>query len=479
MNILKAYAYGQKMLGMNARNLSYIKPYNTKKAISLVDNKIHFKTALEKAGIPTPKLLGKMTTRDDLNNFDFESLPKSFVLKPTAGFGGEGIMVLFGEHKVRNANQERLWVKTRETKLSETDLRNHVKNILDGTYSRTNTPDSALFEERIKINKLFRPYAYKGIPDIRVIVFNRIPIMAMLRLPTRESDGKANVHQGGIGVGIDIATGVTTHAITKNTFIDTVPQTRLPLSGIRIPYWETILDISVRTTDITGLGFAGIDIAHDRDQGPVILEANARPGLSIQLANKAPLKERLEKVASLKTHSIKRAIRVAKDLFGGEIEEEVEEITGRSVIGLRDTITLYSVHEQEKQVKMKVDTGADSSSIEQDLIWKLGLGQVFQEFEDLKIKENTLEKSPIARKKYINSLNKQLKNNPHRLLEKVQIIKSGNGISLRPYIKIRVKLENQEFQSVCSITDRSHLDYPFLLGRTDMKRFLIDPRKTS
>jgi len=37
--------------------------------------------------------------------------------------------------------------------------------------------------------------------------------MAMLRLPTKESGGKANLQQGAIGLGIDMASGVTTSAV--------------------------------------------------------------------------------------------------------------------------------------------------------------------------------------------------------------------------------------------------------------------------
>jgi len=39
--------------------------------------------------------------------------------------------------------------------------------------------------------------------------------MGELRLPTKDSSGKANLHLGGIGVGIDMGTGVTTTAIHK------------------------------------------------------------------------------------------------------------------------------------------------------------------------------------------------------------------------------------------------------------------------
>jgi len=43
-----------------------------------------------------------------------------------------------------------------------------------------------------------------GLPDIRVIAYNMVPVMAMMRIPTKESGGKANIHGGACAVGIDI-----------------------------------------------------------------------------------------------------------------------------------------------------------------------------------------------------------------------------------------------------------------------------------
>lgn len=214
------------------------------------------------------------------------------------------------------------------------DLKSHIENILDGTFSLSNKPDIAFFEERLKLLKLFKPYTWKGIPDIRIIVFNRVPVMAMLRLPTKDSGGKANLQLGAIGVGVDMANGTTTSAIVgKGRLIEYVPETRLLLSGLKIPRWKDILTMAVKAQEISGLGFLGADVAIDRDAGPVILELNARPGLSIQLANMAGLKERLERVKGVKIKSVDHGVRVGMNLFGGEIEENIEGLSGKRVIG--------------------------------------------------------------------------------------------------------------------------------------------------
>ena len=199
--------------------------------------------------------------------------------------------------------------------VSESDLRNHIQNILDGSFSRTNTPDIAFFEERIKISKVFKPYSYKGMPDVRVIVYNGVPVMAMLRLATKESEGKANLQLGGIGCGIDMATGVTTSSVQgKSRIIEYLPQSRLSLRGIKIPYWDRILEMAVLAQKASRLGYLGADVAIDRDRGPVFLELNARPGLSIQIANLDGLLSRLQRVEGLKVKSVSHGIKLAKNL---------------------------------------------------------------------------------------------------------------------------------------------------------------------
>jgi hypothetical protein len=297
--------------------------------------------------------------------------------------------------------------------------------------------------------------------------------MAMIRIPTKESDGKANLHLGGIGIGIDMATGVTTNAIMRERFIDTIPGTEISLSGIRIPYWNTILDIAIRTADITKLGFTGIDIAIDRDAGPVVLEANARPGLAIQIANLAPLKERLQKVKGLKVKTVKRAIRLAKDLFGGEIEEEIEEITGRQVIGLIEEITLFGKDDQQQKVQAKIDTGAGKTSIDENLAIALGYGDVLHHMQTFNIK-------PVLSLDEINTLSKKKiwkKIEEHPDIVGVSKVRSSHGYSYRPIIYIKVKVGDEIFETKANIIARQDLKYSIILGENSLKRFIIDPRK--
>lgn len=459
-----------KILGMNARNLKYIRPSNRKKAKLLADNKILCKRILKKGDVAVPGLIAKIRTVEELDNFDWNSLPSSFALKPNRGFGGGGILVVYGKSKRRPD----AWIKADGSLITIDDLKAHIRNILDGSFSLSNTPDTAFFEERLKLLKLFKPYSFKGIPDIRVIVYNKVPVMAMLRLPTRESNGKANLQQGAIGVGIDLANGVTTSAVQgKSKMIDYVPGTRMLLSGIRIPFWKDILRLAVKAQEISGLGFLGADIAIDNERGPVILELNARPGLSIQIANLAGLKERLERVKGITIKTLERGVRVGMNLFGGEIEEELEEISGRKVIGTVEKVKLIGKDGKEVEVEAKIDTGAYSSSIDIDLAKELGFEDVLNYFNSLELpkdfgREDVGKIEEGLRKQYLGK---------HPDLEDITVIYSSHGVSIRPKIRISFVLDQREISARVNIAGRGELKKQMLVGRINLGKFLIDVNK--
>ncbi len=423
----------QLILGINARNIKYLKPSRTRKGISVADNKLLTKELLRKFGLPILPTYDIIKNRQELNNFNWQKLPKSFALKPNRGLGGAGILIVYGKSK----KEPNCWIKADRSKVRIADLRNRIMNILDGGFSITNLPDIAFFEERLKVTKLLKPYCYRGNPDIRIIVYNHIPLMAELRLPTKESNGRANLHRGGIGVGIDMGSGITTTAIQFNKLIDYVPGTRLSLKGIKIPFWLNILELAIQAQIISKIGFLGVDIAIDREKGPIILELNARPGLSIQIANLAPLEERLRRVSGLKIKTINKAIRVAQDLFGGEIEEELEEISGRKVIGINEPIEIIDFEGKHYPTLAKIDTGAYRTSICQELASRLGLKRI------------------IDYKK----------------------VKSALGIEERPIVEFSFILDKKLVSTEAFLAKRSEMKYDIIVGRKDLKQYLIDPAK--
>jgi hypothetical protein len=298
--------------------------------------------------------------------------------------------------------------------------------------------------------------------------------MAMLRLPTKASGGKANLQQGAIGVGIDITTGTTTTAIIKkNKVIEYIPGTRLLLSGLKIPYWNDILKLAVSSQEVSGLGFLGADIAIDKINGPTIIELNARPGLSIQIANMAGLKERLKKAQGIKIKTVEKGVRVGKDLFGGEIEEELEEISGRKVIGTVEKVKLIGKDGKELEVEAKIDTGAYSTSIDTELAKKLGLENLLNYFSTLDLpqdfnRENIKQIEENLRKKYVGQ---------HPDLADITAVYSSHGVSLRPKVSIKIILDNTEIYTQVNIAERQDLKRDILIGRKNLGKFLIDVNK--
>jgi alpha-L-glutamate ligase-like protein len=275
------------ILGMNARNSDFILKYNPRKNYPLVDDKILTAGLAAAHDIPTPPIYDIVEFPSQTIDFAERVRPHSeFVVKPAKGSGGGGIIVIAGR-------QDSGFVRASGKIMSVSDMRYHLTNTLSGLYSLGGQTDRAIVQYRVHPDAFFSSMTTGGVPDIRVIVFLGVPVMGMLRLPTRESDGKANLHAGGIGVGVSVATGETTHGVYRGDPILVHPDTNAPITGRVIPHWDAILGMASRFYDMTGLGYLGVDIVIDRDKGPMMLEVNARPGIAIQVANRRGLKERL------------------------------------------------------------------------------------------------------------------------------------------------------------------------------------------
>ncbi|MFK8015670.1 MAG: alpha-L-glutamate ligase-like protein [Gammaproteobacteria bacterium] len=284
------------VVGINARNAEYIMRYNERKLYPLVDDKLQTKALALDAGMAVPELYHVLRTQRDVQQLEsMLSGLEDFVMKPARGSGGDGIVVISGvTPKGLRRHDGRI--------MSFGEARYHASTTLSGQYSLAGIPDHMMVEYRVRFDPLFEKVAYQGIPDIRIIVFMGYPVMSMVRLPTRMSDGKANLHQGAIGVGIDIATGITSSGSWGNDIVSEHPDTGFAIAGLTIPDWNEILLLAARCHDITGLGYLGVDIVLDKDRGPLILELNARPGLNIQIANATGLGGRLRHIEAKTTH---------------------------------------------------------------------------------------------------------------------------------------------------------------------------------
>jgi alpha-L-glutamate ligase-like protein len=450
---LKQY---RQFLTKNERNKVYLRK-NSAEGRSIADSKYRTKRRLSKAGVSVPKLIARFKNAEEWDKFDWSRIEENIVIKPVSGYGGEGILII--RKKLRNGDF--LLVNGRTMSLEEIKL--HGGDILGGKYSLHGNFDSIIIEERVKIHPMFLNYTKSGTPDIGVVVYNHVPVMAFLRIPTEKSGGKANLQQGGYGLGVDLATGITTFGIVgKGEYVKKIYDFRkkrmIKVNGIKIPFWKEVLETAVKSQRaIPGLGFMRVDVVLDKEDGPKVLEVNARPGLSIQLCNKAGLKRRIEKIDDINVRSDEHAISLAKYLFGEKFSDKVAEKEKAKTIqpleiikmkiprGFKPDLQKSPILKQGKnrvvEVRAKVDTGAFRSSIDRSLAERLGL--------------LSTEKVLYFRH-YKSSLGKHKD---------------------RPVIGVTFWVQGKKVVTAVNVADRNKLRTKFLLGRKDLEGFLISAKK--
>jgi len=310
------------VLGLNERNSDFIMRLNPRRLYPRVDDKVLTKELALDAGMAVPELYGVIRNQGEAKEFSgIVEQRDSFVIKPAQGSGGDGILVVTGRsHRKRNTFR-----LASGTLISENEIKHHISNIVGGQYSLSGNPDKALIEYCVRFDPVFAEVSYQGVPDVRIIVYRGYPAMAMVRLPTRASDGKANLHQGAVGAGVDMSLGETLTGVLDNEIVDDHPDTGALIAGLRIPQWEFILQSAARGYDVTELGYLGVDMVIDRDLGPLILEMNARPGLNIQIANCTGLATRIaliDEIAKADAKPAERA-RVARREFPAERQTSI------------------------------------------------------------------------------------------------------------------------------------------------------------
>lgn len=433
------------VLGLNSRNHLYTSVYNTKKAKITANSKLLTKKILRESKVRVPETYAVINSMEALEKFDFLKLPTDFVVKPNNGLGGQGIIVI--EKRGEYAGE---WIDSTGEMWRVDDLRLHMADILAGRYSMDDVSDIAYIEERVRVHPVFSKYSYHGTPDIRVIVFNKIPIMSYVRLPTEESGGRANLFQGAAAVGIDIATGITTYGIHHAKAVEFFPGTRRKLANIQIPQWEEILETAIAASEAIGLGYMASDIVLQTISSnqkseirntkemevavPMVLEVNAQPGLKIQIANRSGLRERLARVKGLKIVSPRHGIRVASALFADP--KLVERGLGRKTVSEIEEVVVMGHNGKREVVRAKIDTGADGSSIDRVLAEELGL----------------LEADNILYYDYF---------------------RNALGRKKREIVGVTFVMAGRKIKTQISIADRSRLRTKMIVGRRDLKQFAV------
>ncbi|MDH5784073.1 MAG: alpha-L-glutamate ligase-like protein [Chromatiales bacterium] len=276
------------VLSMNRRNLGYVYPHNARCDFPVANDKLLCKEILQPLGVPLAKthysyryFYELRTLAEDLKGLD------EFVIKPASGSAGNGIIVIVG----REGDE---WLGISGKRYSLEAIQRHLSDIIFGVFSFDNN-DAAIIEERVVQHEVMERLYDRGLADVRIILFKHEPVLAMSRVPTHASDGKANLHQGAVGLGIALESGRCTHAMLQGVPIEKHPDSGTVLIGVEMPFWSEILSHSRHIAEAVPLKYLGIDIAIGKS-GPVLLEINARPGLEIQNVNRQAMRPLLEAI---------------------------------------------------------------------------------------------------------------------------------------------------------------------------------------
>ena len=348
------------ILWINARSLKYIKTFNGKVARQLADSKLKTKEFLKKRGVNVPQTLQIITKHEEVNDELVAALEAPFVVKPNNGFGGKGILVVDNKDHAGN------FTTNTGDVYSPKRLQVHLMNVLDWFFSLSGNRDKAMIEKKIILDKDIALLGKYGLPDLRIILFNMVPVMAMIRIPTEKSWGKANLHSWACAAGIDIGTGRLTYVVQNSKQIKSIPWIGNVI-GIKLPDWDKALELAVTVQYVTNIQYLWCDVVLDEVEGPLLLEMNIRPGLEVQVVNNAPLHTRLKKVEWIEVNSVEKWVRLWRDLFSGDLEERVKSITWKNVLWIREYVMLERKEKKYKYIA-EIRPSVEENYIDEDFV---------------------------------------------------------------------------------------------------------------
>lgn len=366
------------LLGQNARNLNYILEHNDEDSKILADSKLKTKDFLSKKWISVSPSIAIVKDIIELDSFDFFSLPLPFVIKPNQWYWGKWIIII-------DKIEDEFFIWNDNTKYSQLDLKKHSEEILQWFYSLSWNRDKVIFERKIVLHHSVELLWKYWLPDVRIIVFNLVPVMAMLRVPTQNSKWKANLHMWACWVWIDIWTWKLTNINQFGKSIKSIPWI-WDVRNIELPFWQEILLLASKVQNVTSIWYVWCDIVLDDIKWPLLLEVNVRPWLEIQVVNRIPLFERLKKVENIKINSVVKAVRLARDLFGWDIEGKIQNISWKKVLWNKEYITILIQDNPIKSIRV-IKTNKDSNYVDTRYL-----------FEDLKIDKSKIKNDTIKLK---------------------------------------------------------------------------------
>lgn len=436
------------VLGMNARNLLYIQKFNPNKKIKLVNDKYKTKKLLENRWIPVPNTYFLISSYDQIANINFDKISRGeFVIKPNKwsqwnwitivqdfrvsnpdsnilnkkklkysffhdileqylniskrdGLGNAYSYVSSIFYKIQSLGQKnlsdkypdlfkyeyRVWKK----RLDWFSLYTKFYNILQWEYNAKRTKDKILIEEKMNPWKVFDEFCKYGLADIRVILFNLVPILAMIRIPTEMSGGKANLAQWWIACGLDLITGrIISLTMWKSgeTYTKDFPEEYKSRQGLKIPFWNEILHFSANAQYFINIGYIGIDRVITTT-GPKVLEVNGRAGMEIQNISQTWLRNIMYKIEDLDIDNPEKWIEICKALFTktktADLENKTVYLSQSGVIKIGS-----GKDQQEFDAIVNIDTTKKKNYIWPDFLSEIGgIKEFGLEIEDSDIYEN-------------------------------------------------------------------------------------------
>lgn len=374
------------ILWINKRNNTYIKEFNPQKGIRLANNKNQTKKFLIQRGIPVPQTLFHFKSRQSWLSFNFNDFHNpTFVIKPNKGSKWTWIFVIKEWRKSsinnnkdnkKNSNLSKIinWINVlfqREEKIldswyefliwntwiTEQELKKEVVGIFDGKYSSTNRADTIILEDRLIPWPWFEEFCEYGLADMRVILFNLVPIIAMLRMPTKESWGKANLAQWGIGLWLDIVTGKITSLYRRwQSYTNEFPSEWKHFKNKKIPYWQEIIQYSANAQYFVNIWYLWMDRVITK-KWPKLLEINARAGLEIQNITGKPLLSIMKKIEDIDVTTPNKWIEISKSLFS---DEHISEFKEQHIVYLSQTgKLLYQKENKKRGLPITITVGID------------------------------------------------------------------------------------------------------------------------
>ena len=448
------------ILWNNARNLLYIRKFNNKKAIRLANNKLETKNFLSERGIPFAKTYWIISNRNELYDFDFWFLPKkTFVIKPNQGSKWAWIFIVKNiskqekieqkeenlTNKIQKIRSKIIPYKTIPTNKKEIyhignketndpTFRRYLLDIIDGKYSMTMGWDKVIIEEKLLPWELFKEFCERWLADIRVIVFNLVPIATMIRVPTKYSNWKATLAQWWLGLWIEIWTGKITSMLWKNkVYTRKFPKEFAHFFGKQIPYRKDILFLSSKAQYYVNLGYLALDRVIT-NEGPKLLEINARAGLEVQKVTNAPLEKILKKIEDINIQDPEKGVEIARTLFS---KESADIIKQQKILYLSQNAKLVFKWEENEVIDIiiEVDLNKQNNYAHPNICEKIKQKSDF--FLDLYDNDIILKKSKFLTKEQLEenkiifgkkTAEKFLIKPIHKTFEKIEVIASNKII---------------------------------------------------